>query len=348
MSKKRILITGGAGFIGSQLGFYLHEQGHEVILLDNLKYGYVDNLVLNGKIFPRFFCMDVRDQKLRSIMEGIDVVFHFAAISSLPECNCYSNEAISVNVGGTANVLELARQCGVSKIVLASTSAIYENETDFPSKESAEPKPTFVYSASKAMAEDLCNSFRLMYSMDITVLRFFNVYGPHMDYLRPNPPLVSYIIKCLLEDAVPLLHSNGEQARDMVYVSDIMRICEIAMTHPKAKNDVFNVGSGTTHSVREVYSIIAQAFGRENIVPIYRESKLIWEKYSALFSGDFPLHFSFLEAEVNKYTLADTSKAKEVLGWTCEVDLAKGLHETVEYAKKNNTLSKKTKVLHKG
>lgn len=328
----KTLITGGAGFIGSQLGFFLQKQGHEVTLLDNLKYGYIDNLMKDGRPYSRFICRDIRDVAMESAMNGMEAVFHFAGISSLPECQSNPGEAYAVNVAGVANVLEMARRNGIKKIIFASTSAIYENETVFPCAESADAKPTLVYSLTKKHAEDLCQTFREAYGMDVTILRFFNVYGPHMDYLRPNPPFVSYVIKCLLNNEAPILHSDGMQARDMVYVSDVLAMCEIVMTNPKAKNEVFNIGSGTTATVQEMYNMLAKAFGLEHVKPQYREAKLLWDKYAKLFGGVYPLSHKLLEKEVNKYTLASTKKAKEILNWEARISLEEGLTMTVRYA----------------
>lgn len=332
---KRILITGGAGFIGSQLGFNLLEKGYDVTLLDNLKYGYLDNLIKDGKQFPKFVCMDIRDQKVEDLMKGVDIVFHLAGISSLPECQNNPGEAYSVNVAGTTNILEMARRNGIKRVVFSSTSAIYENETTFPTEESANTKPTLIYSLSKKHAENLCQTFRDVYGMDITILRFFNVYGPHMDYLRPNPPLVSYIIKCLLEKESPVLHSNGKQARDMIYVSDVLNICETVMTHPKAKNEVFNVGSESTTTVQEVYDLTIRAFGIKNINPRFRSAELLWDKYPSLFSRKFSFDPEVLKKEVNKYTLASIKKAKEKLNWSPKISIKQGLRMTVQYALKS-------------
>lgn len=153
-----------------------------------------------------------------------------------------------------------------------------------------------------------------------------------MDYRRPNPPLVSYIIKCLLENKNPLLHSDGKQARDMIYVDDVLRLCEIVATHKKAKNSVFNVGSGKAHTVKEVYNYIVKAFGKTNIKPTFRPEKLFWEKYRYLFIGDYPFNTNFLKKEVNKYTLASIKKTTKMFGWGSETSLEEGLKKTVAFA----------------
>lgn len=331
----RVLITGGAGFIGSQLGLFLVEKNHEVAPLDNLKFGYLYNFVNNKKLLNNFIKMDIRDPKLENVMKNIDVVFHIAAIISLPGCNDDPFEAYSINVAGTVNVLESARRQRVKKIIFASTSALYENETA-PFKENTSPEPTLIYAQTKKAAEDICRSYIKLYGMDITILRFFNVYGPHMDY-RPPSYLISYIIGCLLKKKAPILHSNGKQARDFVYVSDAVRLCEIAMTHKAAKNEVFNVGSEKTITVQGVFDILAKLLGEKKIKPIYRDPKLIWENFPRQIQGEYSIDPKFLEREVNKYTLADTSKAKKLLGWRAKVGIEEGLNKTLTYAKEKLT-----------
>lgn len=336
----RILITGGAGFIGSQLGLYLVEKKHQVIPLDNLMFGYLYNFSSNEKLLSNFIKMDIRNPELESVMKNIDVVFHIAGIISLPSCNDNPFEAYCVNVAGTANVLEMARRNGVKKIIFASTSALYENETAIPFTESVNPKPTLIYAQTKKAAEDICNSFIDMYGMDITILRFFNVYGPHMDY-RPPSYLISYVIGCLLKKEQPILHSDGKQARDFVYVADVVRLCEIVMTHKASKNELFNVGSGKTITVQGIFDILAECLGEKKIKPIYRNPKLIWEKFPKQFAGKYPINSTLLEKEVNKFTLAATQKARKLLNWRTKVGIEEGLTKTANYAKEKFELISK-------
>lgn len=331
----RILITGGAGFIGSQLGLYLAEKGHQVIPLDNLQFGYLYNFSGNKKLLSNFIKMDIRNSKLENVMKKIDVVFHIAGIISLPFCNDTPFEAYSVNVAGTANVLGAARRNNVKKVIFASTSALYENETSTPFKETADCKPTLIYAQTKMAAENLCKSFIDMYGMDITILRFFNVYGPHMDY-RPPSYLISYIIGSLLKKERPILHSNGKQARDFIYVSDAAEMCKISMINSKSKGEVFNVGSGKITTVQEIFNLIAKSLGEKKIKPIYRNPKLIWENFPGQFKGVFPINPIFLEKEVNKFTLADTQKAKKMLKWEAKVSIEEGIASTVAYIKDRN------------
>ncbi|MDO8659008.1 MAG: NAD-dependent epimerase/dehydratase family protein [Candidatus Parcubacteria bacterium] len=331
----KILITGGAGFIGSHLGLSLLQQKHQVLFLDNLSFGYLENLNSNNNPKPHFINMDVRDPEIGKSMEGVNVVFHFAGISSLPECQSDPGQAYEINVAGTANVLEAARRHNVGRIIFSSTSAIYENETSFPTPENPNPDPTLIYSLSKKHAEEVCHSFQKLYGMDIAILRFFNVYGPHMDFRRPNPPLISYLIRCFLNKEAPILHSDGNQARDLVYVDDIVSACEAVMTNKNAKNQTFNIGSGKSYSIKEIYKYVAKAFGSTDKNPVYRTAKLLWDKYPQLSEGNYPFQAKFLEKEVNKYTQASIKKANELLEWKPQISLEEGLQKTVAFAIKN-------------
>ncbi len=330
-----ILITGGAGFIGSNLALYLSRQKHEVIALDNLSFGYLENLRIKGKLKPRFVRMDILDPNIGRIMKNIDVIFHLAGITSLSECQNNPRKAYEINVAGTANILEAARRHNIKRIIFSSTSAVYENETTFPTPERSDPKPSLIYSLSKKHAEEMCKTYQKLYGMDIVILRFFNVYGPNMDFQRSNPPLVGYIIKCLLNHEPPILHSDGKQSRDMVYVEDVLKICKIVLTHPNAKNQIFNVGSGKSYTVKEIYQQIVRGFKKKDIKPIFRSSTLIWDNYSDLFKGQYPFNTSYLLDEVNKHTLASVKKAKNTLNWNPGVSLKDGIEKTVQLAIRN-------------
>lgn len=332
-----ILITGGAGFIGSRLGLFLIKQKHKVILLDNLSFGYTENIFSphSSNLKPQFIKMDIRDEKVNSVLKNIDIVFHFAGLTSLPECQSNPGEAYAVNVAGTLNIIEAARRNNVKRIIFSSTSAIYENEKKFPVSENATSRPSLIYSLSKKNAEELCESYQKLYGMDIVILRFFNVYGPHMDFKRPNPPLISYLIHCFLTKQTPILHSNGNQARDMIYVDDVLDICKKVMTSKNAKNQIFNVGFGKAYTIKEIYDYSAKAFGSTNTKPIYRRAKLLWDTYPMLSEGMYPFQEKFLEKEVNKYTLASIQKAKKLLDWSPQISLQNGIQKTVNFAIKN-------------
>ncbi len=331
----KILITGGAGFIGSNLALYLLEKKHQVIVLDNLRFGYLENLISKNSVNPQFIQMDVRDRKIEKVIKNIDVIFHFAGMNSLPACQSDPVETFSVNAIGTTNVLEITRKYNIRRVIFSSSSAVYENEKSFPLTEDMQINPTLAYSLSKKSAEEICRTYQELYGMDIVIFRFFNVYGPHMDFRRPNPPFISYVLMCLLKDKIPVLHSDGNQARDMIYIDDVLRLCETAMTDTNAKNQTFNVGSGKSFSINEIYKQIAAYLDKEKIKPIFRKPSFLWDTYPNLFKGKFPLQEYFVEDEVHRYTLASIKKVKKLLRWEPEVSLTQGLKKTAEFAAKN-------------
>ena len=333
MAKRRIVITGGAGFIGSQLGYKLHQEGNEVVLVDDMSFGYEDNLSIEGATFGTFIKADIRKKEMFDILKNTDTVFHFAGISALPVCQENPYYAIDVNVAGTANVLEAARINNVRRVVFASTSAIYENNTDFPTRENDPVSPYLIYSTSKLQAELLCKSYYKTYGLGVAIIRFFNVYGPHQDFKRLSPPLTSYLIKCFMKGEQPVLHSSGTQKRDYVFVDDLNRLNMLCMNHPNAPGNIFNAASGKSYSVIEIYETLASAFKTE-IKAIFQPASKFWDRYPKLFEGSMPFPTSLLEKEVNKFSLGDTSHTEKTISWMAKIDLKEGMERTAAYAMK--------------
>jgi UDP-glucose 4-epimerase len=328
----RILITGGAGFIGSQLGYKLHNEGNEVILLDNMSSGHKDNLTINGEKFGKFIMDDIRNNSLFDHLKNVDYVFHLAGIAPLPNCQENPYEAIDINVAGTANVLEASRVNGVKRVIFASTSAVYENNKITPFKESDKINPDLIYATSKLQCEKLCNSFIKTYEMEIVILRFFNVYGPHQDFKRKQPPLIGYLIREFMKNNSPILHSDGNQKRDYIYIDDLIELCQIVMLHSKAPNEIFNVSSGEVISVKKIVDLISTNF-KNTKPPIFREASKFWEKYPKLFKGKYPLKLERLESEVKKFSLGCPHKSKQILGWEAKTSFTDGFKNSVNYAK---------------
>lgn len=330
---RKVVITGAAGFIGSQLSLHLHQSGFDVHLLDNLRHGYRENLLVDGASFGTFHEVDIRASTLPAIFDGADTVFHLAAISALPVCQSDPVEAIGTNVGGTVNVLEAARRADVRRVVVASTSAVYENSKHFPCREDDVISPTLIYSVSKQQTEQLCRSYFLDYGLQVAVTRYYNVYGPQQDIRRKSPPFVGYVIRELLAGQSPVLHSSGEQRRDYVYVDDVNALNIACMEHLDAPGQTFNVASGASWSVNELYALIADLVG-SRIAPTFRSSALFWEKYEDLFSGSNPLKREKLVTEVDKFTLGSTFHARQVLGWEAQTSLPDGLARTIDHIRK--------------
>ena len=329
----RIMITGAAGGIGSTLGYHLSLKNHQLILVDNFNNGYRENLTINGKTFGDFSESDIRntDEIFRLLNHyNVDVVVHLAAISSLPDCEKNSGECMSVNVGGTASVLDACRKANVKKCIFASTGAIYEGipPEHAPFHEDLAITTKLWYPTSKWMAEEICERYRTNYGMNIPVLRFFNVFGPRQDIHRPHPPLINYLVRELKNNRSPILHGSGNQSRDYVHVDDIVKLIELLLTASNA-NTTFNVCTGKILSVRDILLQVQKTMNTDTAVE-WRESNRLWDAYGDLFTGTYPLDKKLIAAETEKFAWGSFEKAKHLLGWQPNTDLLALLDKTVK------------------
>ena len=299
---QRILITGVAGFVGSNLAKYLLDAGYDVIGIDNLSAGTENNVDARVEFHKR----DILDVEIHPLFAKLDGVFHLAAKTSLTDCMAKPLEAASVNVLGTLNVIEAARKGGVPKFVYADTSAEYEGIAEFPTSEDR-VRPIGVYAASKHGGAAFCDSYRELYKMNVTIVRYFNVYGPAQDWRRVVPPVMSAFIIRMLQGERPIIYGNGEKRRDFIYVDDVNALHRMILEDPRSAGRVFNVGTGTNYSVNEIYQAV---------------ETLLKTGLSPLYKPDLPG-----EAQV---TLADVSSARG-LGWLPRVELQEGLRRSIRY-----------------
>lgn len=300
----RVLITGVAGFIGSNLADRLLQEGHEVVGLDNLTYGLKENIPED----VNFYQIDIRDRSIYSIFEGVDAVFHLAAKNCIADCQDDPVETADINVHGTVNVLEAARKSRIKKIIYAESSAIYEGSRIFPTPES-EVKPESFYATSKLSSMYFAEAYRRFYKLKFTALRYFCVYGPVQDYRRTIPPVMSAFIIKLLRDDHPIIYGTGEKRRDFVYVDDINDFHLLCLNDERTDNRVFNLGSGVNYSVNEIYKLVSELLGIHK-PPIYKQD----------LSG---------EAEE---TLADIQEAGS-LGWRPKTAIRTGIMRSIDYIK---------------
>lgn len=331
-----ILVTGGAGGIGSTLCLYLTQRGHNVIAYDNLNNGYRENLLEDGEQFCTLYKQDIRNTSyLRSLLKThrIDYIIHLAAITALPVCESDPAECINVNVAGTISVLDAARERGVPCIV-AGTSAIYENNSykEAPFTEDIYVYPRLFYPLSKKMMEDAIESYRKNYDMNITVLRFFNVFGPRQDIHRKSPPLINYIVRQIHNNDNLVFYSNGKQVRDYVHVDDVVDLIELCLTNRNAANQTFNVCTETLTSVRDIIGYAAKAFNK-SFVYEFKESTSFWSDYSKIHEGEKHILPSVLNHEVNKYALGSFKKASDMLGWKPRTDIENLMIDTMRKVK---------------
>jgi UDP-glucose 4-epimerase len=298
----RILVTGVAGFVGSNLAKRFLDAGDEVVGIDNLSAGTLENV--DSRV--DFHHLDIRDERIYPLFENIDAAFHLAAKSSLTDCLQKPLEAGSVNVLGTLNVLEAARKARVPRLIYADTSAEYEGIDVFPTPEDR-VRPIGVYAASKHGGAAFCESYRELYGLGITIVRYFNVYGPAQDWRRVVPPVMSAFIIRMLRGEPPIIYGTGKKRRDFIYVDDVNDLHYLLVRDSRAVGRVFNIGTGVNFSVNEIYQLI-EGLLRTGLKPIYKP--------------DLPG-----EAQI---TLADISNAQS-LGWSPKIDIEEGLKRSICY-----------------
>lgn len=326
-----IFITGAAGGIGSTLALKLTQIGHKVIAYDNLNNGYEENLKENGEFFCQFIRGDIRTD-YRFIANyfdyhEIDVVIHLAAITSLPECETDPHTCIDVNVGGTANILNAARRKGIH-VIVASTSAIYENNDpkEAPFKENMDVIPRLFYPLSKKLMEETIQSFIRNYDMNITTLRFFNVFGPRQDIHRKSPPLMNYIVRQVKRKEPITLYSSGNHPRDYIHVDDVVSMIEKVL--PRTDKQTFNVCTGTLTSVSDIVVYAKKAFGAFDYK--FDPPAKYWSGYDELYGGAKPIQDFVIENEVKKFSLGCTKKAEELLNWKPNKDIESLMIESMK------------------
>jgi len=327
-----ILITGGAGFIGSELGKNLVKNGYGVKLLDNLEYGYRDNFEDNEILKNNFIQADVREKDFERYLKNIDIVFHFAGISALPECESNPSKAIEVNTTAVANVLNAIRKSNVKRFVFSSTSAVYENNiSDIPLKEDIIVNPNLIYATSKFCAENFCKSYAQNYGIDIIICRFFNVFGAHQDFRRKYPPFTSYLTREITNGRVPVVYNTQEVKRDYIYVDDLLEYFIRMMTsNKKFSADVFNLSSGKGYSALD---IVRNVFELSNKEVQYNTGNPdgFWDKYEELFNQNYNLSRERVKKEVFKHCIGANEKIVKEFGYMPQIDLKEGLKNIIHY-----------------
>ncbi len=255
----RILITGGAGFIGSALANRLVEGGHTVRVLDDLTAG--DPTRLDPRVL--FIRGDVRDvPKLWTLLQDVSCVYHLAARVSVPESILYPRDYNDVNVGGTVSLLEAVRDVGVQRVVLASSGAVYGEQARQPVSEEATPHPTSPYAASKIAAECYVSTIGALYGIETVILRIFNTYGPGQVVPPSHAPVIPQFLKQILGGGSLVVFGDGNQSRDFVYVDDVVEALTAAATAKEVDGLIMNVGSGRETSINDLVAQIEAVTGR--------------------------------------------------------------------------------------
>lgn len=299
----RFLITGGAGFLGSALSNRLAAAGHEVRVIDDLSAGDAERL--DDKVL--FTRGDVNDRpKLWTLLQDVECVYHLAARVSVPQSVLYPREYNAVNVGGTVSVMEAMRDAGVKRVVLASSGAVYGAQTEQPLRESIVPKPDSPYAVSKLSAEYYVRTIGALWGLETVALRVFNAYGPGQPLPASHPPVVSRFLKSVASGGSLIVHGEGSQTRDYVFISDVIDALSAAATARTVSQLVINVGSGTAVSLNELVTVVGAAMNT-TLEPLFNSSE----------SGG--VHAM----------CADLTLAAQKLGYRPRVSLPEGLRRTI-------------------
>jgi UDP-glucose 4-epimerase len=299
----RVLITGGAGFLGAALANRLLDDGHTVLALDDLTAGDPRRLA-SQVLLTRG---DVRDvPKLWSLLQGVDCVYHLAARVRVPESIHYPSDYNAVNVGGTVAVMEAMRDTGVRRVVFASSGALYGEQAQQPVQEGQMPNPNSPYGVSKIASEYYISTLGACYDIETVSLRIFNAYGPGQDLPPSYPPVIPQLLRQAIDGGSLVIFGDGMQSRDFVFVDDVLDALVAAATATDVNRAVINIGSGQEVSINELASLVARVTGK----------KISMLRNPALSAGVSRL-------------VADVSLARQLLGWSPRIELEEGLSLTL-------------------
>jgi UDP-glucose 4-epimerase len=300
------LVTGGAGFIGSNIVRELLRRGQCVRVLDNFSTGRRQNL--NGLLGDvELIEGDVCDlDAAQAAAQGADFILHQAALPSVPRSIADPLTTHQVNATGTLNVLMAARQAKVRRVVYASSSSVYGNSPTLPKQEDMPTNPLSPYAVSKLAGENYCRAFHQVFGVPTVALRYFNVFGPHQDPESQYAAVIPKFITAMLRDASPLIHGDGLQSRDFTYVANVVQANLLACQAEAAVGQVCNVALGNRVSLLELVGLLNQILGKA-LAPSFDESR----------TGDV------------KHSQADVSKLHDLTGFVPVTDLRTGLAETV-------------------
>ena len=303
----RVLVSGGAGFIGSNLVGRLLSEGYEVVVLDNLSSGNLENI---SSYLPQidFIQGNILDMDLSSSVGTVDYILHHAAEVSVVQSMLDPYKTYKINVMGTVNLLEFARKSDVKKFVFASSSSVYGNNQNLPLKETEQPDPQSPYALSKLIGEIYLKKYSDFYGLNTVSLRYFNVYGNNQNPNSQYSAVIPKFISLLLRGEQPIIYGDGKQTRDFVHVSDVVEANLLAMKDTTTQDTPLNIGSGKSVSILELLDLINSLLGKD-LKPVFKPER----------EGDV------------RHSLADIRLAEEVLGWKPKKSLSDGLKETISY-----------------
>lgn len=302
MSQERILITGGLGFIGTNLYYYLKNKGYLISIIDNWSITTGNNAF---NPFNKIDDADIRDEDIGYYMQNHDIVVHLAAFTRVLDSFKNPQECFSVNIDGTLNLLRAAKQAGIKKFIFASSNAVMGNQEP-PFNENMQPSPISPMGLSKLIGESLCRTFYEAYGLNTVVLRFSNCYGK---YSRHKTSVIHKFIRKLMHDEPLVINGDGNQSRDFVYAEDICRGIE-ACFHSNGCGEVFHLGSGVETSINQLAEIMMNVSGNKT-----------WIEHNPVNEGEILRNYS------------DITKAQMHLNYKPQVSLLDGIRETWKWYK---------------
>lgn len=310
--KMKYLVTGGAGFIGSNIVRELLAQGYEVRVLDNFATGKRENilpLMKNEKM--TMIEGDLRSfHTVRAAVKGVDYILHQGALPSVPRSINDPITSNDVNILGTLNILEAAKEFGVKRVVCASSSSIYGNSETLPKVETMPINPLSPYALTKYAQERYCQIFTEIYGLETVALRYFNVFGPNQDPTSQYSAVIPKFIRLIMAEKEPIIYGDGTQSRDFTFVENNVWANIQACVAPNAAGKVINIACGERYTLIELVEKINAILGK-NVEPKFEPDR----------AGDV------------KHSLAGIEKAKDLLGYEVRVDFEEGLRRTINYFK---------------
>ncbi|HZE68206.1 MAG TPA: SDR family oxidoreductase [Pyrinomonadaceae bacterium] len=307
------LVTGGAGFIGSHIAAGLLASGARVRIIDDLSTGYRDNLdELGGDI--DFVQGSVADESvLRRALSDVELVFHEAAIPSVPRSVDNPRQTHVACVEATFSLLLAAREKRVRRIIYAGSSSAYGDQPTLPKTEGMLPEPLSPYAVAKLVGEYYCQVFTRVYGLETLTLRYFNVFGPRQDPSSPYSGVISRFISALFTDQRPVIYGDGEQSRDFTYIDNVVSANLKAAETARGIGQIINIANGERTSLNQLLEELIYLTGKSDVTPDYQPPR----------AGDV------------KHSLADITCGRELLGYEPHVDLRTGLRKTIEWWKES-------------
>jgi len=305
------LVTGGAGFIGSHIAAALMAIGARVRVLDDLSTGHRENLEEIGGDLDFIEGSVANEALLNKVLDGVEVVFHEAAIPSVPRSVEEPRQTHVASVDGTFSLLVAARDKGVRRVVYAASSSAYGDQPTLPKVEHMLPDPLSPYAVAKLVGEYYCQVFTRVYGLETVSLRYFNVFGPRQDPGSQYSGVVSRFISSLLSGERPVIYGDGEQSRDFTYIDNVVAANLSAATSNGASGKVINVANGERITLNELLAELKDLTGKHDVTAEYKDPRV----------GDV------------RHSLADNTLAQEFLGYESKVGLREGLQRTIDWWK---------------